>query len=396
VIVVGQAEEFVSFSGLEAPPSLGAQTSGPDVEPSSREVALLLVSGGTTGLPKLIPRTHDDYAYNVRASASVAGLNADSRYLVSLPIAHNFPLGCPGALGTLYAGGTVVFSLDPSPETAFAWIEREKITITALVPPLVLMWLTAAEWQGPNLRSLAWLQVGGARLRPETASRIRPVLGCRLQQVYGMAEGLLNFTRQDDPDEIVLSTQGRPLSADDEVRIVDADGADLPDGELGELLVRGPYTLRGYYRADDYNRRAFTPDGFYRSGDLVRRQRDGYLSVEGRVKDVINRGGDKVPVEEMESHLTAHPAIHDVAIIGVPHEVLGECTCACIVSRGTAPTLAELNAYLVRLGVASFKLPDRVFVVDRFPQTSVGKIDRRELARRVGELAGKGCHRGGF
>jgi 2,3-dihydroxybenzoate-AMP ligase len=304
-----------------------------------------------------------------------------------LPIAHNFPLGCPGALGTLYAGGVVVFSPDPSPDSAFGWIEREKITITALVPPLVLMWLAAAEWQEPNLQSLAWLQVGGARLKPETAARIRPVLGCRLQQVYGMAEGLLNFTRQGDPDEIVLNTQGRPLSADDEVRIVDPDGADLPDGELGELLVRGPYTLRGYYRAEEYNRRAFTPDGFYRSGDLVRRKPGGYLAVEGRVKDVINRGGDKVPIEEMEGHLIAHPAVHDVAIVGVPDEVLGERTCACIVPRGAAPTLAELNAYLVRLGVASFKLPDRVIFVDRFPETSVGKVDRRELARRACELA---------
>ncbi|GAB3579618.1 (2,3-dihydroxybenzoyl)adenylate synthase [Amycolatopsis endophytica] len=369
-------------------------TENPDGEDAAdpADIAVLLLSGGTTGLPKLIPRTHDDYAYNLRASAEVSATTGDTVYLAALPAAHNFALACPGVLGTLWAGGTVVLSASADPETAFPLIERERVTTVALVPPLVLVWLDAAEFLEPDLSSLRLVQAGGARLKEEAARRVRPVLGCALQQVYGMAEGLLNFTRLDDPDELVANTQGRPLSADDEVLLVDEDGRPVPDGEPGELLVRGPYTLRGYFRAPEHNRRSFTPDGFYRSGDLVRRQPSGHLVVEGRRRDVINRGGDKVPVEEVENLLLAHPAVHDVAIVGFPDEAMGERSCAFVVAHGTPPTRADLVAHLTALGIAAFKLPDRVRVLDSFPRTGLGKVDRvvlADLAVRSGQRSAR-------
>jgi 2,3-dihydroxybenzoate-AMP ligase len=225
----------------------------PVADPS--EVALFLLSGGTTGTPKLIPRTHDDYLYNARASAEVAGFGSGTVYLVALPAAHNFALACPGVLGTFATGGTVVLASDPSPDTAFALIERERVTATAVVPPVALLWMDAAGFAGEDLSSLELVQVGGARFNAEPAGRVRETLGCALQQVFGMAEGLLNFTRLGDPAELVTGTQGRPLSAADEVRVLDT----------GELLTRGPYTLRGYYRAAEHNRHAFTEDGFYRT-----------------------------------------------------------------------------------------------------------------------------------
>jgi 2,3-dihydroxybenzoate-AMP ligase len=347
--------------------------------PAPGDVAVLLLSGGTTGLPKLIPRTHNDYEYNLRASARVADLGPADRYLAALPVAHNFALACPGVLGTLAAGGTVVLAPGGDPETAFALIERERVTVTALVPPLALMWLDAAKAIGADLSSLRLLQVGGSRLKAAPARRVRPVLGCTLQQVYGMAEGLLNFTRLDDPDDVVCDTQGRPLADDDEVRIVDAAGDPVPQGEAGELQVRGPYTLRGYFDAGEFNATAFTADGFYRSGDLVRRVPAGELVVEGRVKDVINRGGDKIPVEEVEGLLMAHPAVRDVAIVGIPDEVMGERSCAYVIARGEPPTRRDLVRHLTGLGVAAFKLPDRVRVVASFPRTPLGKIDKRAL-----------------
>ncbi|MFK0117885.1 (2,3-dihydroxybenzoyl)adenylate synthase [Streptomyces sp. NPDC090994] len=352
-----------------------------------QDVAVLLLSGGTTGLPKLIPRTHDDYAYNLRASARVTGLDDSTVTLLALPAAHNFALACPGLLGTLHAGGTTVLAPSPDPETAFDLIARERVTTVALVPPLVLAWLDAAELLAPDLTSLTLLQAGGARLKEEAARRVRPVLGCALQQVYGMAEGLLNFTRLDDPDETVFTSQGRPLSDADEVRVVGPDGTDVPDGEMGELWTRGPYTLRGYFRAEQHNATAFTPDGFYRSGDLVRRLPGGNLVVEGRLKDVINRGGDKVPVEEVENHLLAHPHVHDVALVGFPDPDMGERTCAFVVPRGEAPTRRDLVDHLVGRGVAAFKHPDRVRTVDRFPRTGAGKVDRVALTRTLNTVA---------
>src|SRR5439155_21812384 len=252
---------------LASPVDAAETRAAADAEPpDAADGALLLLSGGTTGLPKLIARTHDDYAYNFSASAEVCRLGADSVYLVALPAAHNFPLACPGMLGTFSVGGRVVMTASAKAEDTFARIEAEGVTITALVPTLVIRWLDAPERARFDLSSLQVLQVGGARLNPETARRVGPELGCRLQQVFGMGEGLLNYTRLDDPDEIVIETQGRPLSPADEVLVVDTDGDPVADGEPGELLTRGPYTIRGYYRAEDHNARAFTPQGFYRTG----------------------------------------------------------------------------------------------------------------------------------
>ena len=357
----------------------------PDPDPSS--VALLQLSGGSTGRPKLIPRTHDDYLYSVRASAEICGLDASSVYLCALPAAHNFPLSSPGTLGTLAAGGRVVWSPSPAPDVAFPLVERERVTITGLVPPLALVWLAAAAEGAADLSSLRVLQVGGAKLSPEVARRVRPELGCRLQQVFGMAEGLVCYTRADDPEEVVATTQGRPISPDDEIRVVDDADRPVPDGEPGHLLTRGPYTIRGYHRGEDPG--AFTADGFYRTGDLVRRTPTGHLVVTGRAKDQVNRGGEKIAVDEVEEHLLAHPAVHDAVLVGVPDDHLGERTCAVLVPvPGASPTAAEIRAFVRGRGLAAYKIPDRVRLVDAFPVTGVGKTSRRQLRAAVAEQAG--------
>ena len=360
-------------------PLHGPGEAGPAPALDPGGVAFLNLSGGSTGLPKLIPRTHDDYLYSVRASAEICGLGPDDVYLCVLPVAHNFSLSSPGVLGVLHAGGTVVLAEDPQPAACFAAIAREGVTITALVPPLAKLWLDAAARERPALPTLRTLQVGGARLADEVAARVRPLLGARLQQVFGMAEGLVNYTRDDDPDEVVVGTQGRPISPDDEVRVVDDADRDVPDGELGHLLTRGPYTIRGYYRAAEHNATAFTVDGFYRTGDLVRRRPSGHLVVEGRAKDQVNRGGEKVAVEELENHLLAHPAVLDVAVVAVPDPVLGERTCAVVVPRGEAPAAGALRAFVRARGVADYKLPDLVRFVGAFPETGVGKTHKARL-----------------
>ncbi len=349
-------------------------------------MALFLLSGGTSGPPKLIPRTHADYAYQLRASAALCGVGPHSRYLCALPMGHNFALACPGVLGTLRAGGTAVLAPAPTPEECFPLIERAGVTVTSLVPPLVPLWLDAAEWTDSDLSSLALLQVGGSRLDPATAERVADGLGCALQQVYGMAEGLLNFTRPGDPEEEVLHTQGRPLSPADEVRVVREDGTDAAPGEVGELYTRGPYTLRGYYRADALNRLRFTEEGYYRSGDLVRRTAAGNFEVVGRTNDVVNRGGEKVPCQEVEEHLLADPRIVSAAVVALPHPLMGEQTCACVVFRDEAElTLRQVQAVLRERGVAAYKLPDRLVALPGMPLTGVGKIDKRALRESLAD-----------
>lgn len=383
VLVVGEAAEFTPLDALyEAPRPLP--------EPGADQIAFLQLSGGSTGLPKLIPRSHDDYLYSVRGSVEICRWHADMVYLCALPVAHNFPLSSPGTLGALYVGGRVVLARRPTPDECFPLIAAERVTVTALVPPLAMVWLDAATARRPDLSSLQLLQVGGARLSDAVAPRVRPVLGCALQQVFGMAEGLVNYTRPDDPEELVLTTQGRPISPDDEVRVVDDDDHDVPPGTEGHLLTRGPYTIRGYYRADEHNARAFTADGFYRTGDIVRRDEGGNLMVEGRAKDLINRGGEKISAEEIENLLLAHPAVREVAAVAMPHPVLGEQTCAYLVLRpdpggsGVSPDsntldLAALCAYLEERRVARFKWPERLEILDALPVTNVGKVDKKKL-----------------
>ncbi|MFE7421783.1 (2,3-dihydroxybenzoyl)adenylate synthase [Rhodococcus sp. NPDC057529] len=377
VLVHGDAGEFTPLASVPADPR-----ELPTVDPA--DVAVLLISGGTTGVPKLIARTHDDYAYNARASAEVCGLTGDDVYLVALPAAHNFPLACPGILGTFGVGGAVTFLADPSPESAFAAIERHHATVTAVVPPLAQLWCAATEWESADPGSLRLLQVGGAKLAENAARDVRPRLGAALQQVFGMAEGLLNYTRLDDPDDLVAISQGKPLSDLDEVRIVDDAGHDVPAGAEGELLTRGPYTIRGYYRAAEHNARAFTADGFYRSGDLVRRLPSGHLVVTGRIKDVINRGGESVSAGELEEHLLAHPAVVQVAVVGLPDDNLGERVCAAMVVDDTMPTLAQIKDFLTGRGLAPFKHPDLLRGVEHLPVTAVGKIDKRAVAADIG------------
>jgi salicylate---CoA ligase len=350
-------------------------------QPAPSDVAVFLLSGGTTGRPKLIARTHDDYSYNARASAQLCRLDERTVYLVILPASHNFPLACPGLLGTWLSGGRVVMLSSPDPAAAFAAIEAEGVTITAAVPAVAQRWLAhAAEHGNAQLGTLEVLQVGGARLADELAGRVRPVLGATLQQVFGMAEGLLNYTRLDDPDEVICGTQGRPLSPGDEVRIVDADGRDRPDGEPGALLTRGPYTPRGYYRAPEQNARAFTSDGWYASGDVVRRRPDGNLVVEGRDKDMINRGGEKISAEEVENLVYRLPGIAQVAAVAAPDADLGERVCVFVVPEpGAAVTLAAIRDGLAAAGVARFKWPERLEIRAELPVTKVGKLDKKAL-----------------
>ncbi|HET7075101.1 MAG TPA: AMP-binding protein, partial [Mycobacterium sp.] len=372
----GDPGRFIPWSGLPA----GAT---PHVVTDTASPALLLVSGGTTGTPKLIPRTHDDYVYNATASAQLCRLTGDDVYLIALPAAHNFPLACPGLLGAMTVGATVVFGTDPSPEAGFAAIARHRVTVTALVPALAKLWAQACDWEPVTPKSLRILQVGGARLEPDDARLVRATLTPGLQQVFGMAEGLLNYTRLDDPAELVENTQGRPLCADDELRIVDGAGRPVAPGEEGELLVRGPYTLNGYFRAERDNERCFDPDGFYRSGDLVRRRDDGYLVVTGRVKDVICRAGETIAAADLEEQIMSHSAVFSAAAVPLPDPYLGEKICAAVVFVGEPIGLAELNAHLDERGVAAHARPDMLVAMAALPTTPIGKIDKKAIVREL-------------
>ncbi|EFE95709.1 (2,3-dihydroxybenzoyl)adenylate synthase [Serratia odorifera] len=364
---------------------LAEDSAGFCATPSAADrVAFFQLSGGSTGTPKLIPRTHNDYYYSIRRSVEICHFDRHTRYLCALPVAHNYPMSSPGVLGVLYAGGVAVFAADPDAAQCFTLIEQHRINVTALVPPAVTLWLQAIEEWGGNqqLTSLKLLQVGGAKLGETLAARIPAEIGCQLQQVFGMAEGLVNYTRLDDDRQHILTTQGCPMSPDDEVWVADDDGNPLPVGQTGRLMTRGPYTFRGYYQSPQHNAEAFDENGFYCSGDLIRLTEDGYLCVEGRQKDQINRGGEKIAAEEIENLLLRHPAVINAALVSMPDALMGEKSCAYVIASETLKPVA-LRRHLRAQGVAEFKLPDRFVQVESLPLTPVGKVDKKLLRQRL-------------
>ena len=356
-----------------------------DIVIDPEDPAVFLLSGGTTGIPKLIPRSHNDYGFNSRLAVSVCGVRDGDVLLLVLPIEHNLPLGCPGLQGFLMQGATVVLSESAGPEKVFDLIQRHRVTHIHVVPALLIRWISAPSAGGYDLTPVRVVQSGGQRLQPDTrlrAERLFP--SCIVQENFGMAEGLLLFVRLDDDPDVRRETCGRPICPDDEIRLVDDDGNEVPPGQVGELCARGPYTLRGYFRAPEHNARAFTPDGFYRSGDLMWRHPSGNYVVAGRKKDLINRGGEKISAEEVENLILAHPDVVNVACVPVPDEVLGERMCACVLLRpGASLELAALTEFLIGFEIAKHKLPERLVVLDSLPLSPVGKVSKKDLVRMV-------------
>ena len=385
-IILGAAPKgFLSLTELIERKSARSAGDLKSITIDPEDPALFQLSGGTTGVPKLIPRTHNDYVYNSKMAASVTSVGPDKILLDVLPLAHNLPLACPGLQGFLLHGGKVVLANTTRGEDIFPLIERHRITHVAVVPALLIRWINDPLIKKFDLSSLQVMQSGGQRLQPEIRRRAKELIpSVTVQENFGMAEGMLMFVRLDDAEAVRMETVGRPISPDDEVRLVDDDDNEVAPGEVGEFLARGPYTLRGYYGAPEYNARAFTTDGFYRSGDLMRQHPSGNYMVEGRKKDLINRGGEKISAEEVENLILTHPAVQNVACVPIPDPVLGERMCACLIlHQGRSLALPDLVAFLAEQEIAKHKLPERLEIMDDFLLSPFGKVSKKDLTDRI-------------
>ena len=385
-IILGDAPGgFLSLAEMIERPSRRPVSDLKNIRIDPEDPAVFQLSGGTTGIPKLIPRTHNDYIYNSKIASAVTGVGAAEVFLDVLPLAHNLPLACPGLQGYLLHGGTFVLSNSTRGEDVFTLIERHRVTHIAVVPALLIRLINDPLIAKFDLSSLRVIQSGGQRLQPEVRRRTKELIpSVTVQENFGMAEGLLMFVRFDDPEDVRMETVGRPLSPHDEVKLVDDDDNEVAPGEVGELVARGPYTLRGYFGVPEYNARAFTSDGYYRSGDLMRLHPSGNYIVEGRKKDLINRGGEKISAEEIENLILTHPAVQNVACVPMPDPVLGERMCAYAILRGgNTLTLPELAAFLMNEEIAKHKLPERLEIVDDFPLSPFGKVSKKDLTERI-------------
>ncbi|HZZ51629.1 MAG TPA: AMP-binding protein [Pseudonocardia sp.] len=347
-------------------------------------VAVFQLSGGTTGVPKVIPRLHAEYWYNGAEYARSWGWTSDTRVAHLIPIIHNAGIVC--AVHASHSVGACLVLSSPDLDEALPLMAREGATHVLLGHGHY----RAVDHPDFDAATTALTQVvlSGAKVPPALFDELER-RGLWSGQLFGMGEGLLVTTRPGAPRTARLTTVGTPLSPLDEVRILAPDTeTEVPPGEVGELCCAGPYTLRGYYDAEEHNARAFTSDGFYRTGDLaalVLIEGDRYLSIEGRIKDLINRGGEKINAEEVELLLLRHPRVTAAAAVAMPDPRLGERTCAYVVVNGPELTLTEVQQHFAEHDVAKFKWPERIEHLSEIPRTLVGKTDKKLLTARITE-----------
>jgi 2,3-dihydroxybenzoate-AMP ligase len=346
------------------------------------QVAVYQLSGGTTGVPKIIPRFHNEYLYNMRAVAQWLDYRADDVLFMPQPMVHNLNMGC--CFGPfLMTGGTVTVTPDLQPETLISLIATTKPTWLMLGGPIIARLESAIQDGRVDLANARGVLVANS------AAKLQKLLGVRTHNVFGITEGVIMFGHKQDSAEAHDTTNGRPVSVWDDIRIlVPGTEQDAKPGEIGEPAFKGPYTIHGYFRAEERNRETFTRDGYYRSGDLMyTKVIDGktYYVFCGRLKDLVSRGGEKINCEEVELAIAGHPAVAAVAAVGYPCPVFDERLCAALVLRDgfAAPSVAELGAYLEDYGLAKFKWPERIEVLEVFPLTASGKLSKEKLREQV-------------
>ncbi|WP_376709692.1 AMP-binding protein [Comamonas sp.] len=346
------------------------------------QAAVFQLSGGTTGVPKIIPRFQNEYLYNMRAVAACNGYTKEDVLFFPTPYMHNLNMGC--FFGPfLLTGATVTVTPDIGEENLQRLVREHRPTWFGVAGPILTR--IAPELAKANAEERARRNF----IAPKNAAGLTHLTGSPTHHIFGMTEGVIMFARRDDPQEVRDTSIGSPVSEYDEVKIVHPNTEEsVVDGEAGEALFRGPYTIRGYYKSEKEDVTRFTADGFYRSGDLMSsRVINGrrYYYFCGRIKDVVDRGGEKINAEELENVINQHPSVLASAVVGMPDRTYGERVCAFIVLKPptTSLSLPELTAYLQEAGLAKFKWPERLEVISEFPLTASGKLSKAILRQQI-------------
>jgi 2,3-dihydroxybenzoate-AMP ligase/mycobactin salicyl-AMP ligase len=353
--------------------------------PDPNEICHLMPTGGTTGLPKLVPRTHNDWLCNIEYRAKAWQRSPHDITLIATPVTHNMAIEV-SMNPSFLTGGKVVMIPSTHPREILEAIENEEVTNTILAVAQVQQIVDFPELDHYKVSSLQVIATGGSYMPPEVIRKVYSKLKCKFYNVYGSSEGPCTQTRFEDPDDVVLHSVGWPVCPYDEFKVIDSNGKPLPSEAEGELVVRGPCIFRGYYKSEAENQEAFTLDGFYRTGDIAKFDRERRLIITGRRKDIIIRGGENIGAKEVEDLIGDHPKVESVAAVAMPDPILGEKVCTFIKPRKDEKIFfEEIISYLKEKKTSVLYLPERMEIVEEMPFTNVGKIDKKRLREEIKE-----------
>jgi len=351
--------------------------------PDPMQVAHMGPTGGTTGLPKIVPRTHNDLICGSEYCARAWDMSEKDISLIAGPIGHDLSFS-KGFLGSVLTGGATVFLDSLDLDDICRTIENEKVTTVVWVPTLAKRLVSFERLADYDLSSLQRMHCGGGASQPDLIRDVRDKLGCRYHNGYGATEGMTTLTRADDPLETILNTVGKPTCPHDTYKVVDFNGRQLPAGSPGELLIKGPGVFTGYYKNPEENEKVFTAEGFFKTGDVAKIDEQGYVMLTGRIKEMINRGGESISAVEIERLISGHPDVQLVAVVPMPDKDLGERACAYVQPMPDASLDFEaIISFLKSRQVSVLMLPERIEFVQEIPLTKAGKMDKQVLVKDI-------------
>ena len=352
--------------------------------PDPDEVCQILPTGGTTGLPKLSPRTHNCYMNNVEYHAYRWDITSQDTIMAITPLGHNLSVHW-GMAAALFAHAKLVLLDSVKPEDICEWVQRERVSAIPTVPALIARVVRMEDLGKYDLSSLKKLSVGGAPSTRDLVETVTEKIGCQFVNGFGSVEGTCSSTKLGDSIDLICGSVGKPICPYDELKVVDADGNEVPTGVDGELVSKGPGIFTGYFKSSGEERaKIFTKDGFFRTGDQAKKDESGNIWITGRIKDIIIRGGENISAVEIENLMSGHPGLVDAAVVGMPDKILGERICAYVIpAPGVNPTIEGVVAFLKSKGASLLQCPERIEMIEELPMTKVGKVDKKRLRENI-------------
>ena len=351
--------------------------------PDPMQVAHMGPTGGTTGAPKIVPRTHNSLITGIEYCAKAWDQSNEDINLLAGPIGHDLTFS-KGFVGSIITLGKIIFLDSTDDKGVCETIEREKVTSIIWVPTLAQRLLQYEHLNKYDLSSLKKMHSAGGASHPTLVKDVMEKLKMKFYNGYGGTEGMTAITRTTDSLETICSSVGRPTCPYDTYKVIDKDGNELPLGREGELVVKGPGVFTGYYHNPVENKQVFTQDGFFRTGDLATIDEQGYIRLTGRIKEMINRGGESISATEIERLISRHPRVATVAVIPMSDPLMGERVCAYIQPKaGTRLSFDEVISFLKEQKAAVLQLPERIEFIDAMPFTGAEKIDKRSLREDI-------------